>query len=800
MTERLTRRLSASIWGVGVLTLAAIITALATTGSLNLQTRLTDLLPAPQQSPAVTRATAQLASQGDDRLVILIHADNREQRQRAATVAADKLRQSSAFAHVAANGAELISPGTREKIRHLYFSHRFHLLAPDDRAALARLAEHQDTDNTAARDHFLQRARRRLATPGFASGQRFLADPLGLSRAMVQHTRRNTAPGISTTPSGQLTATGPAGEHFAVILAKSQGNPFSMTGQSVARKVIGQARDAVHQVTPDANVLISGAIRHAAVASARARFETTVIGLGSLAGIILLMLWLFASLRPLAGSLCVVAGGVLTAIVATRLIFGNIHIFTVVFGASLVGVAVDYCLHFFAERWRHPDSGHALRAIAPAITLGLVTSAAAYGGMAIAPFPGLRQIAVFTTFGLAGTWLGVMLLLPGLGGTPPRRGVALGWASIWLRSGPALLARQRPRTVIAALVFVIAGASIVTAIALHPDDELGSLYNPPSSLIQADKQIARVLGASATGQAILIRGQSRAQTLAREQALVAQLTQSQHLAARVRAITTAYLPPDIQQKTYSRLAATLYASAGPVIKLLQHTGYPSRLVKRQQRTFNAQRGDVLEFKTWLASPAGRPYRSLWLGHVSGRYADLVQIQSVADQTRLETTINDADGAMLIDRPAQISNLLQHYRRSATWLLGAAYGMAWALLSVFLGVRRAALIVAAPLTASLLVSALFAITGWAFTIFNVMALLLLLGLGADYGIFLRFAGRDSAPTMTAVAASSTTTVAAFGLLAASATPPLHQFGVTLGLGVVLTFLITNLTSALGRQSG
>lgn len=791
------RTFGAWIWLAGFVGLAATVAALTVTGHLNLQTRLTALLPKAERSPAMSRAVEQLADTGERRLVVLVRASTRKQRQNAAAAAAQALEKSAAFTDIVLDRSDLLPADKLASIKKLYFGHRFHLLAPADLSALAKLANQAPADDAKARKHFISRARRRLATPGLGGAHHFLYDPLGLSRTYLQHTLASTVPGITTTANGRLTTTGPDGQRYAVVLARSEGDPFSMASQANAGAAIEHVRNAAHRASPHAQLVISGAIRHAAAASARARFQVTVIGLGSILGVTALMLWLFASLRPLILSLFIIIGGVFNAVVATRLIFGNIHVFTLVFGASLVGVAVDYCLHFLAERWHTTTPGATLRSILPGITLGLITSAAAYGGMAIAPFPALRQIAVFTVSGLCGAWLGVVLLLPALAGPAPRRGRALRLADAWLERGPAALARHWPRATLAAIAGIIVVSAGYTAFGLNPDDGLSTLYNPPTRLVQADKHVARVLGASITSQAILIRGRSPEQTLRREQSIVRQLTRGSPPIARVRAITGAYVPPATQTQTYGRLARTLYADGGPVAQILDRIGYPERLITHQHRKFLAHRRHVLELSTWLASPAGRAYKDLWLGSLGHGDATLIRLQRVNDKAQLKAIIKNTAKTELIDRPARISALLQHYRWMTTWLLGGAYVFAWLLLTIFLGVRRAALVVIAPLTASLLVAALFALTGWPFTIFNVMALLLLLGLGADYGIFLRFADSKSAATMTAVGASAVTTVLAFGLLAASATPALHQFGVTLGLGVVLTFLMASLCSALLR---
>ena len=61
----------------------------------------------------------------------------------------------------------------------------------------------------------------------------------------------------------------------------------------------------------------------------------------------------------------------------------------------------------------------------------------------------------------------------------------------------------------------------------------------------------------------------------------------------------------------------------------------------------------------------------------------------------------------------------------------------------------------------------------------MALLLVLGIGLDMGIFLRETG-ETAHTWLAVSLSTCTSLLAFGLLALSDTPVLHHFGLTVAM--------------------
>src|SRR5699024_8947949 len=147
--------------------------------------------------------------------------------------AADSLRRSGVFAQVLQGGDDLLDQAQHEKVSQLLFSHRFHLLAPADRAALARLASAPTSDDAAALRHFTARAKARLY--GICVGAdmaRFIADPLGLSTAYRSARVAGLAvPGLRVGGDGHFYVQGEDGRRFAVIFVRSKADPFTLEAQ-----------------------------------------------------------------------------------------------------------------------------------------------------------------------------------------------------------------------------------------------------------------------------------------------------------------------------------------------------------------------------------------------------------------------------------------------------------------------------------------------------------------------------------------------------------------------------------------
>ena len=86
--------------------------------------------------------------------------------------------------------------------------------------------------------------------------------------------------------------------------------------------------------------------------------------------------------------------------------------------------------------------------------------------------------------------------------------------------------------------------------------------------------------------------------------------------------------------------------------------------------------------------------------------------------------------------------------------------------------------------------LLGLFGQPLQLFNVLALMLLLGMGIDYGIFL-IEHRGDASAWLAVCVGAASTWLSFGLLGLSQTPALRAFGLTLLFGIGLVWLISPL---------
>jgi predicted exporter len=103
---------------------------------------------------------------------------------------------------------------------------------------------------------------------------------------------------------------------------------------------------------------------------------------------------------------------------------------------------------------------------------------------------------------------------------------------------------------------------------------------------------------------------------------------------------------------------------------------------------------------------------------------------------------------------------------------------------------------APLGGAALTLATLGLTGVSANLFNVLALLLVLGMGVDYAVFMREGRHARATVIMAILLAGLMTLLSFGLLAGSATPFIRSLGLTVALGVSYTFVLALLASGGG----
>ncbi len=768
------------IWLLVVLAVVALL-AERVLGARNagplLETDLLALLPATERSPLDEKIVARLADAAGGRAVFLVRHREAEQAQAGARLFAESLRASGAFRSVT-DAVALPDPAD---IVVFYRPYRFGLLAPADEAVLA--------GGTAALGQRLLERLHRPVPIGFSVP--VADDPYGLTGAWLA---RAPWQQFQLRPDNGLLMVRDDAGAGVLVTAEPAGSAFDDRVQRAALTAVAAAERALAARDAGATVLRTGAVFYGAAVRERAEHEMDRIGLISLAGIAVLMLVLFRSLLPLALSLLSIAVGLTMAVAVTLLAGGRLHVITLVFGASLIGEAVDYAIQFFAARaaagpaWKARSGIAALR---PGLTTALATSVAGYLALFFVPLPAVSQLALFALAGLAAAFATVLLWLPGLAARPPRVVNARAFAA--LATGLRAVCRVMTPRRATLLAVMLSALSVAGWRLLETDDNVRLLIHRPAGLEQQENAIRAAVGFSAESRFFVVEAASPENVLQAAEALTSRLQALRERGA-VRAWQSVVdFVPSAQRQQQAR--ALLRHAVGPVgARPLEQAGLAAGAARRWVGELAAD-APPLTVDRWLLAPWSAPFRHLW--QADGNAA-VVTLTGITDAAAVAAAAEGLEGVRFVDKTGSVSRLFARLRQLGSLWLAAACGIVCLVLAIRYGIRDGFAVLAPTLLGLAAAPGIAALCGVQFSLFSVMALLLVLGVGVNYAIFLKEGGARAGAALAGVMASAATTLLSFGLLALSATPALSRFGITLAAGIASAVLLSPLALIWSRR--
>ncbi|KMM87270.1 MMPL family transporter [Pseudomonas lundensis] len=570
------------------------------------------------------------------------------------------------------------------------------------------------------------------------------------------------------------------GKQWVLLRARTQGNAFDLTLPMQVAALLEQSR--AQAATQQVELLAASGLLYAASGQQQASREITWVGGGATVGIVLLLLLAFRRWRVLLAFVPVLVG-MLFGAVACVAFFGSMHVMTLVLGSSLIGVAVDYPLHYLSKSWSLKPwrSWPALRLTLPGLSLSLATSCIGYLALAFTPFPALTQIAIFSAAGLVGAYLSAVCLLPAL-----LNGVVLRpaqWplnvAQFLLNARQALL-KKVPTPALLALLLMFCAAGLWQ---LNSKNDIRQWVSAPPQLMTQAQAIARITGYQPTSQFFLVRADSEQQLLERQAAL------SERLDALIgKGTLQGYLalnqlvsPPREQQRLRAALSA-LPRHWQPLLAL----GVPLPALQHELAQLQAlpeQRIDAA-----LNGPLAEPWRLLWLGRDADGVAAMVSLQGLNDASLLREQARDLPGVELVDRLGDLNTVFAATQISAAELKLLSCALIVLLLIAPFGLGGAVRIVALPLLAALCSLASLGWLGQPLTLFSLFGLLLVTAISVDYAILMREHIGGAAVSLLGTLLAALTTWLSFGLLAVSSTPAVSNFGLSVSLGLAFSFIL------------
>jgi predicted exporter len=538
--------------------------------------------------------------------------------------------------------------------------------------------------------------------------------------------------------------------------------------------------------THGVEILKTGAVFYAAAGAAQANQEISQIGLIAILGIIITLFLVFRTLQPLVFALFVVGSSLIGGLAICLFIFKSVHILALVFGSSLVGVTVDYALHYFCARYQHDGSSpqshfHVLKRLMPALPLGVFSSILGYSLLIVVPFPGIQQMAVLASGGLLCSFLTVCFCAHFFVSSTQKKIPSCGAKLQKYLDKVADFGRRKKGKIILSvlsLFLFFAGACVLTF-----EDDVRQFQSLDRVLKKEEEKIQAMMKVDHGSRFLTIVASTVDDVLQREEQLAIDLEKKG--ISNYRGLATLIPSTKRQQENRQLIKKALYEKHG---SSFAHILGPEFLMDMDNLGLKAPFFDV---------PRDLPdgWRELIYFPSEGRVIGQMLLHGTPPLQELQELASRYEGVSYIDLPYEYSSLFSSYRQIMMGLVLAVLFGIMIGFAIWKGVKESLQIVAPVVLSILATVGIISLSGISFNLFHVMGLLLVLCIGIDYAFFLYFRkpsenlGHTGDFLLLANGLAALTTLFSFGLLVFSKTIAIHSFGLTVFIGIVLCFCLT-----------
>ena len=503
--------------------------------------------------------------------------------------------------------------------------------------------------------------------------------------------------------------------------------------------------------------------------------------------LIVLLLFVFRSFPMLLAISIPIGLGIFAGIGSLQYFFGHVHGIALTFGITLIAVSVDYPIHVATHVDEDRSPIGAVKSVWPTLALGAVSTVAAFIPMLLSSFPGLSQFGMFAIVGMIAAAAATRFIIPWVLPTFAVRTAPLNLARsvTWLRHGQLVL-------FIAAL-----GCALALYLGNRPvlADSLSVLNPLPEDLIKLDSTLRKDVGAPDVRRLILIEGRTVEGVLVKQERLSNDLKwfiEENKLDGYSSA--SKFLPS--QQKQRQRQAQLPKREVLEERLAVSLEGLPVNQVTLEAFQKDISKAKTLEPLTYEALEKFQfidlRVKSLLFASGETRWIGTMPLTNVSSPDDLNAFVDGLNDETVhyLDLKQESDLLMTGYRNeSLMWLALGVVATMIVLFTLTTSSRALRILVSLACSGTMTIAILY-IAGVTFTPFHIVSLLLAMGLGLDYALFMSRdfeSALEVNQTLFGVLVCAATTVTLFGVMSFSQAPVLQGIGVTVAMGAALSFI-------------
>lgn len=644
--------------------------------------------------------------------------------------------------------------------------------------------EAEDFSETSIRNQLHERITELRGGMGVLLKHTLPSDPINGFIGYLQAAR------FSDEPNKQYGVWFSSDSEWALLIATISQEGFNIDKQEEAIGFIQNAFDELRGAG-DAYLEISGPGSFAV--KARHSIQKTLKVLSVVASILIVAL-LFIAYRSL--TLVVLAGlpiisAILFSMAMANMIYGYVHGITLAFGITLLGICIDYPVHLFSHLREDWAVDFSLNQIMPTMLLGFATTGLGYMVLMFSGFQGLEQLAIFAVTGLASALAVTRWVLPSL-----LKNTMASENLRFLRCDSFVGHAGSRYTLLALLAF----AAVLMVWNAFIDGniwqkDISSLSPVPTKDRLLDREIRRDLKAAEVNHVFIQVNDDVQQILQNTERLASELQAlvDEGLVDQVLAPTN-LLPSEKHQRDNQQMLPSREELESIVRRAVDGTPFKQEIFGQFIEDVVQQRQlETLTPEDIYKTPVGRLIGSD-LFQRSGTWISIIRLSGVKDEGELVAWLHNHPELArdYLNLRQHTSELLGSYADNVVhWLITGLFVMFVVLLIRMRSIASAIRVMLAPVLAILISIGLNIWFCGEVNLFHLMSVLMIIGLGIDYSLFINRRSSDAADKYNSchgVLISACSTLLAFGVLILSDVAVLMAIGQTVAIGVIASLLL------------
>ncbi len=527
--------------------------------------------------------------------------------------------------------------------------------------------------------------------------------------------------GIQYTPSDEIISSND--KYYSTVT-------LTLIGEEREVKALNKLKSELSN--KDKQIYYTGALIHSYSTSSKSVVEINIICTISLLALLLLCKFYFKSLKILLPIGMSILFGIGFGYVVTNLIFDSINVLTFVFSTTLIGVSLDYSLHYY---FTNRD-----KRFYKSLTCSMLTTVLAFFTLLFTQVQLLKEIAVFTGFGLLSVYCFVVLILP------------LFKFELEQKSRINLPDLCKYKKLIVSLMCVVI---LIGLFRLNFNDDIKSLYTPEKNLLNSEILYKKVFNPT-DKSFVIVQGKNIDDLIQTEEKITTELDKKGVPYLSLSKI----LPSKLRQEENQRLIKNLYNQ-----NLSNYANFLDKnTIQVLKNSFENDKVVTLDLNKYA-------YLKNFL---LDEYTSFILVPADIG----------VENQIIVSK--DISNIVKKCRKHCQKILPIIAILLVGLLTCIYGIKKSVKIIISPLMGIIFSISLLALFGFNLNIFNILALFLILGFSLDYSIFRASGDKNSKD---AVFISCISTVFSFLLLSFTSFTLISSMGTILCIGILSSYVLS-----------